>query len=460
MRSKNIEFLEKSKVKMAFTDKIITSYGGFSLLAKLFEKLELKESIEKLFPVREVSPNSKGVYSKVLKFGLTVIVGGRYFAHSIFLGDSREVYMHLFNVPKMVLSSTAITRMFNKIDTMKKSQLFAERLWEYVFSTVIPFKKIESDFVNFDSKVITRYGSQEGATKGYNPKKKGRLSHHPIIAFLNREKYIVNIWNREGATSSGNGVVEFLKETLARLDGRLNIKGCVCDSGFYKITLMKHLEKIAIPYILGVPLVQAIQKEIQYIDSWENIDKGLSIAEFQFQHKDEKWEKDRRYIVVRQEVGVKEVALGKQLSLFENETSRYRYTCHVTSFKDPAVEVWRNYRSRAADENIIKENTMDFALEKFSLNNFYATEAAMLMRVLFYNLINLFRKEILSNEESGYTLATIRQKYFVIPAQLGRDGREMILRMGVRSKKMKLKIKWILRRIDDFFLNPYQMHCS
>lgn len=36
----------------------------------------------------------------------------------------------------------------------------------------------------FDSSVLTRYGEQEGAARGYNPSKPGRKSHHPLMAFV------------------------------------------------------------------------------------------------------------------------------------------------------------------------------------------------------------------------------------------------------------------------------------
>ena len=55
MAGKNIKFLEKSPVKLNFTKKLMTPYGGFALVAKLFEKLELKEHLEQLFPVVESS---------------------------------------------------------------------------------------------------------------------------------------------------------------------------------------------------------------------------------------------------------------------------------------------------------------------------------------------------------------------------------------------------------------------
>jgi hypothetical protein len=390
MREKSIKFLENSNIEMSFTNKMMTSYGGFSLLAKLFEKLNLQETLETIFPVEEISRNSKGIYSKLLKYGLTVLAGGKRFTHSIFLGNSDKIYEEIFGVKKLVKSSTAITRMFNKISCPLIASKLSQALWDYMFKAIIPFETIKEDYLNFDSKVITRYGNQDGASKGYNPKKKGR----PIMAFLNKSKYIVHFWNRDGSSSSGNGIVEFLKETFEKLNGKINIQGCIGDTGFYGIDLIQYLESLSIPYILGSPLREIVQKKIVQVLSWEQIDDGLEIAEFYFQHKDEKWDKDRRYIVVRQEIGVKEDARGKQLKIFQDDfdVSRYRYSCFVTSFDCTPLEVWRTYRSRAADENIIKENSLDFGLDGFSLHNFYATEAAMLIRVLFYNIINFFHR--------------------------------------------------------------------
>ena len=438
---------------MSFTGKMMTSYGGFSLLAKLCEKIELHENLERIFPVTEISPNSKGVYSKLLKFGLTVIAGGKRFAHSVFLGDSDKIFKELFGVKKMVKSSTAITRLFNKVMNIEVASYFIKDLWEYIFDRIIPFDLIEEDYINFDSKVITRYGNQEGAKKGYNSKKKGRKSHHPQIAFMNENKYVVNFWNRDGSASSGNGIKSFLEETLDRINGRLKIKGCIGDTGFYKLNLIEYFEESTIPYILGVPFYQIIQKEIPKIKIWEEVTSGIELSEFQFQHKDEKWDRKRRYVIVRQEIDVKKDAKGKQLKLFEDdyEISKYRYSCYVTSMDLSPVEIWRIYRTRAGDENIIKENTYDFGLEGFSLDNFYATEAAMLIRILFYNIINFFRREILPAEETKSTLGTLRYKYFVIPALLGTDGHKSILRLGVKSKKMRSKIRWIINKIDQYF---------
>ena len=81
MAGRNIKFLEKRSVKLNFTQKLMPPYGGVALLAKLFEKLELKEHLEQIFPVVESSPNGTGIYAKVLRFGLTVLAGGKRFSH-------------------------------------------------------------------------------------------------------------------------------------------------------------------------------------------------------------------------------------------------------------------------------------------------------------------------------------------------------------------------------------------
>jgi len=454
MPFKPIQFLESNRVKLSFTNKAITAYGGFALLAKLFEKLDLQTAIERMIPFQEVSPNSTGPFAKILRFGLTVIAGGRRFSHTMFLGDSLEIYEAEFSVKRIPKSITAVTRFFRRIKSFQMAERLAEKFWEYTFSRVIPFGEIQSDYLSFDSSVVTRYGGQEGAALGYNPKKKGRLSHHPLIGFLNRTKYVVNLWNRSGNTASGNGCLEFAKQTWERLALRLKILGVLADSAFYQIELVEFIEGKQVPYVIAARLSRPLQSEIAKITEWKKMDDGISVAEFSFEHKDKKWKKPRRYIVIRQQVTFeKPKPAGRQLSLFKEDEniSRYRYGCYLTSHTESPEQVWRTYRLRAGDEGIIKENKEDFALDGFSLDTFFAVEAAMLFRILFYNIINLFRSKCLGDEEKRQTLSTLRMKYLLIPAVLGRDGKDTVLRMGIRTQKVRQKILWIINHLDTLF---------
>lgn len=455
MRVKYIDKLEKSKVKLQTTTKSITSYGGLYILAKLFEKIKFKENIEKIIPFCETSNNSKGVFSKILLLCLTTMVGGVRFSHSLFLGDSQEIYQKLFDVEEMPKSISSITRFFSKFSTLKINQIFSENLWNYTFEKIIPFGKIKEDYLTFDSTVITRYGNQEGAKKGYNPKKPGRKSHHPLIAFLNRSKYLVNIWNRPGNTHSSSNIINFIKKTMGRLKDKIKIIGVLADSGFYDINLIKYLEENSMKYVISAPMSRTLQRQIGSLTKWEKVDEDIFVSEFLFKHDDEKWTQERRYVVVKQKVKENKVPPGKMLSLFpeEDEISGYRFGAYITTFKEEPVKIWRKYRLRADDENRIKENKNDFGLEGFCLDNFYATEACMLVRVLLYNIIHLFRTTILSKAEKNKTLQLIRSKYIIIPAIFGNSGRYSVLRLGIKNRIKKGKYKSILSRINSYFSN-------
>ena len=44
--------------------------------------------------------------------------------------------------------------------------------------------------LDLDSTVFERYGHQQGSLKGYNPRKHGRPSHHPLLAMLAEAKVV------------------------------------------------------------------------------------------------------------------------------------------------------------------------------------------------------------------------------------------------------------------------------
>jgi len=144
--------------------------------------------------------------------------------------------------------------------------------------------------------------------------------------------------------------------------------------------------------------------------------------------------------------------MGKMLPVFANEIDirDYRYSEWITNSKEPPYEVWTLCKPRANDENTIKELKEDFALGGFSMKKFYAVEAAMVLRVLVYNLFLLFKHEFLGKKEERRHLKTLRYKYFVIPAQMGSDGRDAILRISVQSRKMRAKLSSLFARISQY----------
>ncbi|MBI4802213.1 MAG: transposase [Elusimicrobia bacterium] len=89
-------------------------------------------------------------------------------------------------------------------DTSLRIQLFA-----------LPYKRTTLVF-DIDSVVIVIYGKQAGARIGYNPKKHGRRSYHPIFCF---EAHFQEFWHgslRPGDAGASTGAIPFIKRCLAK----------------------------------------------------------------------------------------------------------------------------------------------------------------------------------------------------------------------------------------------------
>ncbi|MCD6162535.1 MAG: transposase, partial [candidate division Zixibacteria bacterium] len=319
------------QVKIAFTNKPITAWGGIgSLIAQFLERIEFREWTESSIPIKETSNNSGGIYEKVLSLFLTVLVGGDRFSHLSWWGHGVEAIQVAFSVKWFPAAASTMTRFWGKINKQSLANHLGDKA-RALTKMIVEWEGITKDNLNLDSTVLTRYGNQEGAKKGYNPKKRGRPSHHPILAFLG-SGHVVNIRNRPGDTFSGHQAKDFFIQSLTNLGDNFRVRRVLCDSGFYNIDFINYLESESYRYIMGVPIWQIFQREIQRLKDWEQIEEGIDITEFKFEHIDNKWTFPRRYVVVRQEIAKRPKASGKQLSLFQEieELKGYRYSLMIT----------------------------------------------------------------------------------------------------------------------------------
>jgi len=438
------------QVDLEFTAKDLTSWGGVSsMMAKYLDKLKFRGWVEENIPIEDTSNNTCGKYSKVMSLFLTVLTGGEKFSHISNWMYGEEIFKKCFNVKRFSKSGSSLTRFFNKIAKQSQSEqiLIAARKITLI---IINWLKTTSVILRFDSSVIVRYGKQEGARKGYNPNKKGRFSHNPLIAFID-SGLIVNLWNRPGNSSSGGGIIEFFENTLSSYD--FKVQRIVADTGYYLVNFIEHIEGKAIKYIIGAPLCRIVQREILNIRRWAEVAYGIEVAEFYFRHYDIKWKKERRYVAVRQEVKKRPEATGKEISLFPDlpESKSYRYSVMITNEHELIPkEVWDGYKPRANDENVIKELKDSYGFAAFSLHSFWATETVMvLIGMVLFNLMVLMKKTVINPDgTSNNQMRTLRTKHFIIPGIMGRNSKKHIFRLGIKDKSKQLKVTQILRRIE------------
>jgi len=243
-----------------------------------------------------------------------------------------------------VPAQDAYKRFFNKF-----SQTDNLRVSDYFFRWIIERFEYENVTLDIDSSILTRYGVQQGAKCGYNPQKKGRASHHPLIAFVNDLRLVANFWLRSGDTGSSSNFLPFLENTLEKLASK-KVSLVRLDSGFCSREIMDYMEKKPLNYIIAAKFYHPIQRLIAGNENWTFLDDGIEICEKQYQAKD--WESARRMVVVRQKISVRPQAPGKILSLFpEEEIHRnYRHSAYFTNMELAPAEVWRMYCPRGDAE--------------------------------------------------------------------------------------------------------------
>ncbi|MDP3309191.1 transposase, partial [Methylotenera sp.] len=204
--------------------------------------------------------------------------------------------------------------------------------------------------LDLDSTVMTRHGVQEGSARGYNPSKPGRVSHHPLMAFVVDICMIANCWLRPGNTASANNVGAFLDSTLTNLAGK-RIGLLRADSSFSDNVFLYKLEAQNTSHIIALRLNQPLQRALVGAQGWWTIDDGIDLVSVQYQAPS--WPHPRTVVGIRQHINKRVNPKGKTLSLFADDPTigQYRFGALVTNTTLPAQEVWRTYRGRADCEN-------------------------------------------------------------------------------------------------------------
>lgn len=124
--------------------------------------------------------------------------------------------------------------------------------------------------------------------------------------------FVLHAWLRSGNTSAGRGVVVFLSEALALLPGGWKLRCVRADSGFFDKALLSFLEERDIPYIVVARLTAEIKRRLRGINDWQEVEGG-AYAVACFQTRLASWDKDRRFVVVRELVREEKAAVGRKL---------------------------------------------------------------------------------------------------------------------------------------------------
>jgi hypothetical protein len=408
--------LGDKEIGIAFTDKPITPWGGLSLFVGLARQVGLEKALRDALPFELTSPNATDPVEIVLAFMAGVLAGSRRLAHVERLRWDESV-RQMLGVKRFV-SDTTLARFFRRFSAGSVATVFEQLLvWQ------LKLVALNEDILDLDSTIMERYGKQEGAFLGYNPKKHRRPSHHPLLATLGSRPWIVHAWLRSGNTSSARGAEQFLEETLAMLPNASSIRYLRADSGFGIEPFLSRVEEKGLIYAVSARFTKGLKNLASVVTDWRDLDADTAVSEVMFQAHG--WTKARRVVLVRRRKKELDFVRGRELF----DLPGFLFQAILTNRTDAPEDVWRFYRKHAEIETKIRELKWDYGIDGFAQKKFFATEAAFRLVCVTYNLVSLLQEKI--GRQDYQTLGTLRAQLLACGAVLGRDGKRTVLRLSL-----------------------------
>lgn len=408
-----------SKIKLTQTPRAVTPFGGLASFIKFLERSGFAERLQQHIPWRLKSPNAIPLEHTLTAFMIGVLIGARRFAHTELARADRA--LHAMLGMRRWPGADTVRSLFHRF-TQAGIQQFWRPLW--IWQTGLLQKSAAGFSLDLDSTVFQRSGHQQGARKGYNPQRRGRNSHHPLLAVLAEAPFVLHGWLRSGNSGAARGVVEFLKEAMALLPAGLTIRCVRADSGFFEDDLLGWLEERKLPYLVVARLTPVLKRMAASLRDWQEVDENYSTGRFSARLMG--WSCERQFIVVRERIRESKEAVGRKLI----DVPGYTFRIWVTNRTGEPLLLWRDYNGRACIEQRIEELKNDLGADDFCTQNFWATEAAFLATLFTFNLLSLYQQAV--TPQAGYRQpATLRATVFLCGAILGRNGRQAVLHLSM-----------------------------
>lgn len=431
------EFLEVStgreSIRIGFTDQKISGRAGLSTFCGFLCWHRFSELLARLLPRREAKASAgrggrppQPAHEIALGFIAGILSGAQRLAHVAFL-RADPMLCQLLAVSQIASQST-FSRFFALFRHAGINQRAFTPLWNWAMLRLPSLRGGYS--LDLDStRLLHEDGHQEGVAVGYT-----RLGNkpclHPLLAVLEEAKLVVGFWLRAGNSSCANNVIAFTLELLGNLPAHLRLRLVRADSGFCVAPWLALLESQRLKYIVVARLLKPLQRLCRKETIWMSSEvPGTEVAEVW--HEEIGWERPRRLILIRHKVAEKKRPGGKKLL----EVEGYTFQALVTNLPESVapIAVWRDYNGRAGCEGVIKQLDMDFALDKLCLKKFFATEAAMSLAVVAYNLCVLFQRHL--GWMDRVTAATLRFRLFTTGGIISNTGGRTTIRLAVPAEQ-------------------------
>ena len=410
------------KIDVSFEETHITHFGGMWLIQRFCNKLGLKRFFQ-----RYVRPGSRrGPYQDAelfLALLYAIIMGLRRINKTEILqynGAFLEM-LGLNHFPDQATLRRFLKRLPPK--TIRQLGRLHDSLRAHLFA--LPHFPSSLTF-DIDSVVITVYGKQQGAQVGYNPKKHGRRSYHPIFCF---EAHRQEFWHgmlRPGNTVAATAARHFIQACLDKVPSaiaRIRIRFRM-DSGFYGRPVIEFIDGTGCGYVMVAKEYVPLKRRARAC-RFQALANGWEVAEFR-DKVHHAWNKLHRFVVVRRPIPEDPVEAG-QLKLFKDR--KYVYHVFITNLDLDPWRVYLFYNPRAIIEKNNREMLYDYPLGKIPTDSWTANVAFFQLMLLALDLVHWFKRLCLKPERLTDTIDAIRTDLLVLPARLVNKHNKKVIKL-------------------------------
>lgn len=434
----------REAIEIGFTSQKISPHAGLSAFVAFLHWHRFKGLLEKALPAR-TSPNATSAADLALGFMIGILSGSKKLAHCAYLRADR-LLPSLLGIRRFG-SQSALSRFFKSFHTARGNTLSFEALWRWGLERLS--SRREGYTLDLDSTCLLHEDAhqKEGVRTGHTPRGFKRC-FHPLLGMIAEAQLVAGFWLRPGNTRCDNNAVAFTLEILNRLPSWVRLGLVRADSGFCEECWLQLLEEKSLPYIVVGRLYEPVQRLIRASTRWQcTALPGTEVAEEIYQAWG--WARARRVILIRHRLAERPEAGGKRLL----DCPGYSFQVLITTLPErvSALEVWRRYNGRAGCENIIKELDASFALPQLCLQKFYATEAAMTLAVLSYNLCALFQRHV--GWQERVNASTLRFRLFTTGGVISQRGGRRTIKLAIADPGQQAWWQRLLERIISPFAN-------
>jgi len=440
--AEKLKFKVGSKtIAIGFSDQQISPYAGSSVFWGWLHPSGFVRLLKRCLPhPPSASNNNLSAVEKALAFAQGILCEARKLTHVAYL--RRDPLVPTLLGIRRVASQSSLSRFLAVFNSAAINVRCFDPLWQWCVDR-LPSRSGGYTLDLDSTKLLHEDGHQEGVKPGYT-RKGMKPCLHPLLGILAEVRLVAGFWLRPGHASCGNNAVGFVAALLGRLPRHIRLRGVRADSGFCLPDLLEYWEQQRLPYVVAAQLITPIKNLLRAGLVWTATEvAGVEVSEVAYQCR--RWSHPRRLILIRHRVADKKRAGGKMLF----DLPGYLFQGLVTSL--PAcwspLSVWRYYNGRADCENVIKELQGGFAIPTLICRRFFATEAALSLAVLTYNLTVLFQRHL--GWQTKVTIHSLRYWLFVSGGVLSHPQGQTTIKLAV---PMRERSWW--QRLWEKILSP------